>query len=234
MTPSTNAAARRATAYSLLGVSPNVVAAAPRITHLIRKIKGGWPSALEALRASDSREARSFMIRYDDLYLPSYVRKVLPIEAFAVAADLSPTRLFAVIAECIRTQKQQLGAIKAAQAHEEIVEVSSQAALDADRVEDRMAHLKHMAFLPAAKGAQISIVNQASATASADAKSLAVSAESPEATIRRMVEARQRNAQLAAGQQAALPPASESVPAFMPQPTAQAEYVDGDYAEADD
>jgi hypothetical protein len=227
-------ARQRALAYDMLGVPPNTVAEAPRITHLIAKIRGGLPAALEALRASDAPEARKFIARYDNLLYPSYVRRVLPLEAFAVAAGISPTRLFGVIAEAIRVQAQQLGVVKAAQRHEEIVDVSSECAANPLGVEDRMAHLKHMAFLPAAKGAQISIVTNATATATADAKAAAIAAPAPEDTIRRIVEARQRNAQLVAGQQQALPPASESVPTFMPARDRDLVTVDGDYEEADE
>jgi hypothetical protein len=227
---------QRAKALLLLGVDPTALADAPKITHLIARIEGGATTALDALRASDLPEARHFISKYDNPILPSFVRKVLPLEAFSVAAGLSPTRLFGVIAEVIRLQKAQLGAIKAAERHEAIVEVSSQCAMLPDGVTDRMAHLKHMGFTPSPKGSTINIgIN---ATANAAAKSDVSALPAPEDTIRKMVEARQRSAAtLTSGQQPALPPAPPVEMAFMPRHTHEVVTVDGDYStegDADD
>jgi hypothetical protein len=136
-----------------------------------------------------------------------------------------------VIAEVIRLQKAQLGAIKAAERHERIVEVSSQVAESPDGVDDRMAHLKHMGFTPSPRGSTINIGVSATANAAAAAKSDSASLAAPEDTIRRMVEARQRAA-LGAGVTPQLPAATaaESVPrAFERREpvTVDAEYVDG-------
>lgn len=219
---------QRAKAYMLLGVSANTVASSPKIGPLLKKVEGGKQAALEALRASDLPEARHFISKYDNILLPSYVRRILPMEAFAVAAGISPTRLFGVIAEVIRTQKAQLGAIKAAQRHEAIVEVSSLAALHMDGVDDRMAHLKHMGFTPSPKGSTINIGINASATAQSASQSASAALPSAEDTIRRIVEARQR-ASLPPAENRALPEASESVPVFMPQAAREAVTIEGEY-----
>jgi hypothetical protein len=231
--------ARRRAAYEFLGVAPNDVADAPRISNLIAKIPGGRPAALEALRASDLKEARAFISVYDNILMPSSYRKQLPIEAFALAAKLSPTRLFGVIAEVFRLQKMQLGAIKAASRHEAIVDVSSTVAATPEGVEDRMAHLKHMGFTPSPKGSTINIGIAANATANSASRADAASALAPsEDTIRRMVEARQRSAALASATQHALPAASaESVPmAFQRRPAADRVpvTVDAEYSEESD
>jgi hypothetical protein len=211
---------RRARAYLILGVDPKAVDDAPRISSLIAKVGGGLPAVLDALRASDLPEARHFVSKYDNPLLPAYVRRTLPVEAFSVAAGLSPTRLWGVIAEVIRLQKAQLGAIKAAERHEAIVAVSSAVAETPEGVEDRMAHLKHMGFTPSPKGSTINIGINASANASAAAKSDATSLASPEDTIRRIVERRQQaSAALASAATKELPAATAStVPqAFMPR-----------------
>lgn len=234
--PTPTSTAQRAQAYLILGVDPNAVAAAPRIGHLISRISGGKSAALAALRASDLPEARHFISKYDNLLLPSFVRRVLPLEAFAVAAGLSPTRLFGVIAEVIRLQKAQLGAIKAAEHHERIVEVSSQQAELPTGVDDRMAHLKHMGFTPSPRGSTINIGVQATAI-SASKSDATAALPAPEDTIRRMVEARQRAAAaLAAGTQRELPaPAAESVPQpFMPRVVREPQTVEAEYVDEDD
>src|SRR5262249_24120867 len=159
------------------------------------------------------------------------------IEAFAVAAGLSPTRLWGVIAEVIRMQKAQLGAIKAAEKHEAIVAVSSDVALTPLGVEDRMAHLKHMGFTPSPKGSVININAAAPAVAAAKPDSTAALA-SPEDTIRRIVERRQQaTAALTAAATKELPAETpvESVPqAFMPRPVAEPVTVDAEYLDGDD
>jgi hypothetical protein len=225
---------RRRRAYELLGVAPNSVADAPRIGHLISKLRDGKQTALEALRASDLPEARKFISKYDNVLLPAFVRRTLPIEAFSIAAGISPTRLFGVIAEVIRLQKSQLGAIKAAERHEAIVEISSQVALDPQGVDDRMAHLKHMGFTPSPRGSTINIGVSATATAAAASRADAAALPAPEDTIRRMVEARQRQAALAGGQRE-LPAATATteVPAFMPR-AREPQTVEAEYEEAEE
>jgi hypothetical protein len=225
---------RRRRAYELLGVAPNSVADAPKIGHLISKLRDGKQTALEALRASDLPEARKFISKYDNVLLPAFVRRTLPIEAFSIAAGISPTRLFGVIAEVIRLQKSQLGAIKAAERHEAIVEISSQVALDPQGVDDRMAHLKHMGFTPSPRGSTINIGVSATATAAAASRADAAALPAPEDTIRRMVEARQRQAALAGGQRE-LPAATATteVPAFMSR-AREPQTVEAEYEEAEE
>jgi hypothetical protein len=215
-------------------VAPNSVADAPKIGHLISKLENGKQTALETLRASDFPEARKFISKYDNVLLPAFVRRTLPIEAFAIAAGISPTRLWGVIAEVFRLQKAQLGAVKAAQRHERIVEVSSQVAELPEGVDDRMAHLKHMGFTPSPRGSTINIGVSATATAAAASRADAAVLPAPEDTIRRMVEARQRQAALAGGQRE-LPAATATteVPAFMPR-AREPQTVEAEYEEAEE
>jgi hypothetical protein len=234
--PTPRSTARRVAAYTILGVTPSAVADAPKIAHLIAKLEDGKQTALETLRASDLPEARKFISKYDNVLLPAYVRKTLPIEAFAIAAGISPTRLWGVIAEAFRLQKAQLGAVKAAARHERIVEVSSDVALLPEGVDDRMAHLKHMGFTPSPKGSTINIGVSATANSAASSRADAIALPAPEDTIRRMVEARQRQAAIAGGAPRELPAAtaaSESVPAFMPRQH-EPQTVDATYEESED
>jgi hypothetical protein len=226
---------RRRRAYELLGVAPNSVADAPRIGHLISKLRDGKQTALEALRASDLPEARKFISKYDNVLLPAFVRRTLPIEAFSIAAGISPTRLFGVIAEVIRLQKSQLGAIKAAERHEAIVEKSSDMALVDEGIEDRMAHLKHMGFTPSPRGSTINIGVSATANAAAHAEAPTAYLPPAEDTIKRTIEARQRNP-LIAGQPPQLPAAleRETVPQAFTRREREPIIVDAEYEDAED
>jgi hypothetical protein len=226
---------RRRRAYELLGVAPNAVADAPKIGHLISKLENGKQTALETLRASDFPEARKFISKYDNVLLPAFVRRTLPIEAFAIAAGISPTRLWGVIAEVFRLQKAQLGAVKAAQRHERIVEVSSQVAELPEGVDDRMAHLKHMGFTPSPRGSTINIGVSATANAAARAEAPTAYLPPAEDTIKRTIEARQRNP-LTAGQPPQLPaaPERETVPQAFTRREREPITVDAEYEDAED
>jgi hypothetical protein len=184
-------AVRRSRAYLILGVDPNVVASSPRIAPFIARMPGGWARALTYLRASDMAEARQFMSKYDNLLLPAACRRDLPVEAFAIAAGISPTRLWGVIVEAGRQFESGLGSLTASSRHVEVVEASILAALSPEGIEDRTHQLKHAQFLPLPKGSQVNV--QVTASAHAAAGSIAASAApAPEDTIRRIIEARQR------------------------------------------
>lgn len=171
-------------AYRILGVHPNDVAMASKITNLIKKNirPGGIRMALSCLRSSDLDNARRFISVYDDLTLPASVRRLLPIEAFALRAGLTPSELYEVIVQAVRRQSALDGVLIAAKHHPEIVEKSSQLALDGD-IAHVTQNLKHMGFLPMPKGAQVAINVSANATSAAQS----VSAPSPESTIRKLV-----------------------------------------------
>jgi hypothetical protein len=185
------------------------------------------------------KEARAFVSKYDNLYLPSFCRRVLPIEAFALAAGLSPTRLFGVIVECGRRFEAGLGSLTAAAEHTKIVEASSKAALDPELgLADRTMHLKHMGFLPLPKGSQVNVQVNASAVAASESAALSAgSAPAPEDTIRRIVEARQARQLASAAVVPALPESTidaESVPTFLPLAAREPVTIDADQDSEDD
>lgn len=241
MPPPTHSA-RRAEAYRRLGVAPNDVLLAPKITPLLRRISadGNLRDAILYLRASSDAAARKFIMVYDDPTTSAYARKALPLEAFVLAAGVDPESLLQAIARVAHLHGAMEGAITAAKRYPEVVTASLNRAVEADGVEDRMANLKHMGYLPSPKGSSVNVNVNANATAAAASQSASASLPAPEDTIRRIIEATQRETALkGAAAQHALPAESESsspsrVPAFMPRQSAQPVTVDAEYEEADD
>jgi hypothetical protein len=212
-----------------LGVPPNEVAAASQITGLIkRNIPGGWPTALSCLRTSDHPDARHFIAVYDDMTLPATVRKLLPIEAFAIKAGILPSQLYETIVQVVRRQAALDGVLIAASHHPSIVEKSSQLALEGDI--DHVTHnLKHMGFLPAPKGAQVAINVNTSAVANS-----ATAAPAPENTIRRLVNRFNTAILPAESVPAALTEGQEVVPLQMPRQDGHPVTIDADYGDGGD
>jgi hypothetical protein len=213
--------AKRVDAYLSLGVSPNDVLLAPKVTPLLKRIckegteKKGIEAAITYLRASSETAARQFIARYDDPSVSMWMRRHLPLEAFCLSAHLDPTDILGPITRVAHLHGAMIGAITAAERHPEVVAASLDAAVLPDGVQDRMANLKHMGYLPSPKGSSVNVNVNASATAQAASKSDGL--ESSESTIRRIVEARQKAA--LPTQQPQLPAAQvERVPAaFQPR-----------------
>ena len=202
---------RKDEGYRLLGVSPEAVALAPKIEPLLRKLKGGKSSAIAYLRASDNPLARSFIAKYDNILLPQWCRRILPIEAFCVAASISPSLLWDVTVDAYRRVNQQLASVAASSEHPRIVDKVNSLALEGDP--DSITHtLKHMAFLPQSKGATVAVNVNASANATAQSAAITLPAPPPESTIRQLSDrfnAERPQHQLPAAQEPDLPPRRE-------------------------
>lgn len=222
MTATFTAAQLRQSAYRLLGVSPNDVATFPRLS-IPFKALGGKQKALEYLRATSHPAARRFIAVYDDLRWPSEVRQLLPIEAFCIAAKVSSDDLLSAIARSVREINQLAGAVKAAEAHPEVVDTSSALARAGD-LDHATLNMKHMEFLPSPKGSRVNINLSANAQAQAVSQSAAITAPAPEQTIRRIHD---RFNALRAQEQAALPEPRESVPMVIEQAEGELVEVDG-------
>jgi hypothetical protein len=176
--------AQSAAAYELLGVTPNAVIALPKIAPLLRKLKGGWAQALIYLRYSEAPTCRRFLARYDNILYPEWVRRAVPVEAFCAAAGISPIDLWEDIVAAYRRVNQQLASIAAAESHPEVVAgVIARASEGSDKATTHL--LKHMQFLPQAKGAQVSVTTNVQAPT---AIALTLPAPPPEETIRRMTQ----------------------------------------------
>ena len=215
---------------------PSAVLASPQCTPFFDSVPGGVPFVLQALRASPSPEARAFLLRYDDPAFPMRYRLALPLEAFCIAAAVCPSRLIKVAVGAIAEHRLLRGAVIAAMAHSDIMATNVSVAREAEGVEDRMAHFKMVGAMPAPRGA--STVVNVNASATADSRALAASAAPPaEDTIRRMVEARQRQAALTGTQRelpAAPSPAVTLPVAFQPKPRVAVPVTLDAFADADE
>jgi hypothetical protein len=97
-----------AQAYAILGVTPVDVALVPRIEHLFRGL-GGKQKVFEYLAGSEEKEARAIV------ELRSKVSheqaRVLPFEAFCVAAGITTKRMIGLIQEEVFTQSRVAASI---------------------------------------------------------------------------------------------------------------------------
>lgn len=138
-----------------------------------------WP---QYLHASDSADSGLVLNAY--YTLPKTLSRLLPVEAFCVAANVSPLRLLEIITATIVRQGAQASAIIASVNHPRVVEKTVEMALTDGGESDRRALDRATGFLPTAKGP--SVVVNASASANASAQAASVTAPPPEQTIRRL------------------------------------------------
>jgi len=140
----------------------------------------------------------------------------IPIEAFCVAAGVSPLSILGVIVGEIVRLGAQANAIIAAVNQPRVVQKLVDRALD-DEEDTRMEAATLLAratgFLPSPKGTVISVAANANANAVAQAAAAPVLAPPPEATIRRAVDRfnDQRAITQGAPSQSALPPETEQI-----------------------
>jgi hypothetical protein len=213
--------------YKAIGVDPNDVANFPKLAFAIRCV-GGQDKAIEYLRSAGTVPALRFLAVYDDLILPEMVRRLLPIEAFCVAAKITFGQFVTDLSSAVRQVRQFEGSVRAAEAHPKIVEVSS-ALAEAGDIDHAVLNMKHMGFLPLPKGSQVSVNVNANANANAQSASVSTVAPSPENTIRRLVG----KFNLPAREPAQLPEAREAVPLVMER-EGEAMTVEQEYEEDED
>jgi hypothetical protein len=144
-------------------------------------IAAAWP---HYLHAAESKDASAVLDAYYSI--PKTFASLLPIEAFCLAASVSPLRILETITGTIVRLGAQASTIIAAVNHPRVVEKSVEMALTDEGIEDRTLLAKAVGFLPTPKGSHV-IVN-ANAHAEATAQSASVAAPAPENTIRRLVD----------------------------------------------
>jgi len=228
--PTPPSATTRAEAYRHLGVDPNEVATLPRLARRLESI-GGKRKALDILRSSTHPHARQFLSIYDSLLLPNFVRARLPLEAFCVASSVTPEQLLIALASTVREMSQLEASVIAAEAHPRIVHESSLLAVAGD-LDHATLNMKHMGFLPAPKGSQVSVNVHAQANAASQSIAAASPAPSPENTIRRLVN--RFNTSLPTADAPALPAASVPADPFPRSSSADPATIDADYASSSD
>lgn len=139
-----------------------------------------WPLYLSGI---DDDEIRALLAKRRSL--PHVYARLLPIEAFCLAAGVSPLRVLELLVATIVRQGAQSATIIAAVSHPRVVQKTVEMALTDDGIEDRTTLHKATGFLPTPKGAQTTVNVSANARANSTAQAAAV-APPPEQTIRRL------------------------------------------------
>lgn len=148
MRSSPTASEIREEAYAAMGITAEQVTASPRIEHLFKQI-GGKAKVFEYLSGSEEPEAR----RACELYsiLKGKHRKVVPFEAYCVAAKVSVKKMFGIISEEVMDQSSKVSTLLSAAKHPEVVEATIEGALQPHgQVDRKMLHLAR-GFVPVPK-----------------------------------------------------------------------------------
>lgn len=144
-------------------------------------LQTAWPHYLAASEAEEARKVLAVRAS-----IPAICSKALPIEAFCLAASVSPLRILEILtATCVR-MGAQASTLIAAINHPRVVEKTVEMALTDAGTEDRATLHKHAGFLPIARGPQTTV--NVNASASANAAAQVVAAPPPEQTIRRLTD----------------------------------------------
>jgi hypothetical protein len=163
------------------------------------------------LHASDTEDARKIVEKYYSV--PRTYRNSLPIEAFCLAAGVSPLRVLELIVSSAMRMGVMAENMVVAMQRAKVVDKNIEMALTDGGFADRELFLKATGFIPTAKAPSTTInVNQ---QANATAPVAIVAPPSPEQTIRRFVDRFNDRALPAA------PP-----PAELPAPPPEAEDAD--------
>jgi hypothetical protein len=139
-------------ALARLKVKPEILAAAPPITSLIKTtVKGGLSSALEAMRFfTEDAEIRSFLKKYDSI-APSD-RERLSWEAVALSAKVNVVYLLGAIQLAVRTHCWNKSMFIAVSNHPDVMEKRVKFAKVAGGEKDRTALDVSIGMQPPPKG----------------------------------------------------------------------------------
>lgn len=148
---------KRRLAYAHLGIDPKDVDHVPffaadlrRIARVARGVDRCDPPSpavlpLDYLRSSEDPDARKVLKAYDSV--PESYRKLLPLEAFSVAAGVSPWRVLEIIAGVAVRQAAQGSAIIAAVMHPRVVLKTVERALQDGGTKERQMLFSAMGSL---------------------------------------------------------------------------------------
>jgi hypothetical protein len=147
-----------------------------------------WPAYLAS---SDHADARKVLQVYysipRNLRMNRSNHPIIPLEAYCVAANVSPLSILAILTGEIVRLGAQASTIIAAINHPRVVQKSVEMALTDEGIEDRNLLSKATGFLPTPKGSQTLVQVNTNATANAAAAPVTI-APPPEQTIRRLVD----------------------------------------------
>ena len=175
-------------AYRGLKVAPDDVARGPQITPYLREVakRSGKRSNTAAwipyLDSSGDPEALAVADEYHSVLIEH--SKKLPIEAFCLAAKVSPWKILEVITSQLVRHNAQMSGLLASMAHPALVEKTIKFAMKEENFADRQTIHKAVGFLPQPKGSQTNIT----LTQNANPNVAVLHAPSPESTIRKLAD----------------------------------------------
>ena len=166
----------RRNALRKLGVTEEQLRAAPVITpmlHRIAGLQGGLEhdssfaaneAAVGYLRMSEEPDARKVVDIFDRTKLSLRARYVVPMEAYCIAAGVSPNRVLELVVATMVRAGAQLDTIITAARHHELVEKSITIGLTDGGIDDRMAVHRATGYVPTPRGSRtiISLSQQTS------------------------------------------------------------------------
>lgn len=252
-----NTSTLRAQVYSRLAITPEMVAAVPRITPQLqmieRTMKGAgqidagkkgirclpygpgsdiftsWSFYIELLEDPD---AVAVMRIYRSLSISE--RRALSLEAFCVAANVPSLKVLRLIRDSCIAMSREAASIVASLNHPRVVEKTVEVALTSEGIADRNTLHKATGFLPTPKSAQTIVSVNTSATAQAATAPQIASAPSTDQVVRRLADLLHAAIAPAVPLALAPAPAVDSLPARMPYQEAMTISASGDDDSLDD
>lgn len=138
-----------------LGIDPIALAQAPPLTETLERAEGGIPAVIAALRFSGDASVQMFLRAYDEA--TDVDRKILPLEGFAMLAEVDIPQLLGDAIFALQRQSANIVKIIAVTNHPGTVQARVKAALKPGGYRDRNALDTALRFLPVSKGATVLI-----------------------------------------------------------------------------
>ena len=151
-----------------LDLDPADIDRAPQITALLADANVDTDTMIQAMRFSTDPHVVEFLKTYDEASITD--RAVLPLEAFAILAEVNITQLLGAMIMALRNQSANLVKMIVTAAHPEVIRASIENALRPGGVKDRNAIHTAMRLLPVSKGATIIMTPPGQLTQGAEAE----------------------------------------------------------------
>ena len=135
-------------AYSVVGVTAQDVLLVPKIEHLFKSI-GGKAKVLEYLSGSEDQSARDVVVLRAKLNAEQ--ARVLPFEAYCIAANVTTPRMFGLIAQEIFEQSRKAANLLRDAMFLDIVDYSAKQALTPAGTQERKMFLQSGGMVPVPK-----------------------------------------------------------------------------------
>lgn len=144
-----------------MNVKPEDLQRAPGLSDILSQAEGGIPAVIAAMRFSDDTEVQGFLEAYDKA--TNSDREIVPLEAFALAADVDPVQLLGAAILALQNQCANIVKVIAITSHPATMRARVQNALMPGGYRDRNALDTALRFLPQPKGATTIIMPGAGA-----------------------------------------------------------------------